>query len=117
MPDDKSAPKPAMAKQRGPNINSMFVMNPNAFKTWAHGMSKLSEEMAKFMQMRLQEEAAMWEKLASCRDPVDLIECQSQFAAKTGTDYTEAAQKLSHLMLEFANNYGSDLLRSPTDTD
>jgi hypothetical protein len=67
-------------------------------------MSKLSQEMAQFMQSRLKEEAAMWEKLAGCRDASDLLQCQSEFAAKTGTDYAEAAQKLSRLMLDFANN-------------
>jgi hypothetical protein len=55
------------------------------------------------MQSRLKEEAAMWEKLAACHDPAELLQCQSEFAAKTGTDYAEAAQKLSRLMLDFAN--------------
>ena len=129
MPDDmKSIPKPATAKEkatvkaarpkkRSANFDRMFTINSNAFESWAHSMSRLSQEMAQFMQTRLQEESAMWDKLAACRDPADLFACQSEFAAKTGTDYAEAAQKLSRLMLDFASSHVSDLLHTPTDTD
>jgi len=101
MPADK--PKNASPESGAP-FDTIFAFNRNAFEAWAHNMSKLSQEMAQFMQSRLKEEAAMWEKLAGCRDASDLLQCQSEFAAKTGTDYAEAAQKLSRLMLDFANN-------------
>jgi len=118
MSDDvKTTLKPSTAKERSANVDPMFVMNRRAFESWAQSMSRLSQEMAQFMQTRLQEESAMWEKLAACRNPADLFACQSEFAAKTGTDYAEAAQKLSRLMLDFASSYGSGLLHTPTDTD
>jgi hypothetical protein len=100
MPADK--PKPA-APESGAPFDTIFAFNRNAFEAWAHNMSKLSQEMAQFMQSRLKEEGAMWEKLAACRDAAELMQCQSEFAARTGTDYAEAAQKLSRLMLDFAN--------------
>jgi len=103
MPADK--PKNTFnAADAGPPFDTIFAFNRNAFESWARNMSKLSQEMAQFMQSRLKEEAAMWEKLAACRDASELLQCQSEFAAKTGSDYTEAAQKLSRLMLDFANN-------------
>lgn len=118
MPDDvKATQQSATHKERSAHNEPVFGMNCRAFESWAHGMSKLSNEMAQFMLTRLREESAMWEKLAACRDPADLIECQSQFAAKTGTDYAEAAQKLSRLMLDFASGYGADPLHTPTETD
>jgi len=100
MPADKQ--KPA-APESGAPFDTIFAFNRNAFEAWAHNMSKLSQEMAQFMQSRLKEEGAMWEKLAACRDAAELMQCQSEFAARTGTDYAEAAQKLSRLMLDFAN--------------
>jgi hypothetical protein len=100
MPADK--PKNASAEASAP-FDSIFTYNRNAFESWARNMSKLSQEMAQFMQSRLKEEAAMWEKLAACHDASELMQCQSEFATKTGTDYAEAAQKLSRLMLDFAN--------------
>src|ERR1700751_3889983 len=100
MPADK--PKNTTAAESGAPFDTIFTYNRNAFESWARSMSKLSQEMAQFMQSRLKEEAAMWEKLAACRDPSELMQCQGEFAAKTGTDYAEAAQKLSRLMLDFA---------------
>jgi hypothetical protein len=44
------------------------------------------------------------------------MQCQSEFAAKTGTDYAQAAQKLSRLMLDFANNSVKPGSRTP-ETD
>ncbi len=41
------------------------------------------------MQMRLQEDSAMWEKLATCSNPSDLFKCQSEFTAKAGADYAD----------------------------
>jgi hypothetical protein len=100
MPADKRKPG---APEPGAPFDTIFAFNRHAFEAWAHNMSKLSQEMAEFMQARLKEEGALWEKLASCRDAAELLQCQSEFAARTGTDYAEAAQKLSRLMLDFAN--------------
>ena len=85
-----------------------FAFNRSAFESWARNMAKLSQEMAQFMQSRLKDEAVMWDKLAACHDPSDVVQCQSEFAAKTGTDYADAAQKLSRLMLDFAKSYNFD---------
>src|SRR5579875_3355590 len=100
MPDDKR--KPSAGEPSAPF--DFFAFNRGAFESWARNMSKLSQEMAQLMQSRLKEESAMWEKLAACRDTADVVQCQSEFAAKTGSDYVEAAQKLSRLMLDFAKS-------------
>ena len=114
MPADKrktAAPEPCAP------FDTIFAFNRNAFEAWASNMSKLSQEMAQFMQSRLKEEAAMWDKLAGCHDPSEVVQCQSEFAAKTGSDYAAAAQKLSRLMLDFANNYGLDPTNRAPETD
>jgi len=113
MPEDKR--RSASAEPSAP-FDTIFAFNRSAFEAWAHNMSKLSQEMAQFMQSRLKEEAAMWEKLAACHDPSELMQCQSEFAAKTGTDYAQAAQKLSRLMLDFASNSLNPSSRAP-ETD
>lgn len=118
MPDDVKATHSAGTdkEERGESA-PMFGMNRRAFESWANSMAKLSNEMAQFMLTRLREEAGMWEKLAACRNAADVIECQSQFVAKTGRDYAESAQKLSRLMLDFASSCHADPLHTPTDTD
>jgi hypothetical protein len=115
MPDDKR--KSASAIETGAPFDTIFAFNRNAFESWARNMSKLSQEMAEFMQSRLKEEAAMWEKLAACHDAAEMMQCQSEFAARTGTDYAAAAQKLSRLMLDFANTYSLDPTTRAPETD
>ena len=111
MPDDKKKSASAAPPDPGAPYDTFFAFNRGAFESWARNMSKLSQEMAQFMESRLKEEAAMWEKLAACHDASDVLQCQSEFASKTGSDYVEAAQKLSRLMLDFAKAYSLD----PTD--
>jgi len=113
MPEDK---RKSESPEASAPFDTIFAFNRSAFEAWAHNMSKLSQEMAQFMQSRLKEEAAMWEKLATCRDAADLMHCQGEFAAKTGTDYAEAAQKLSRLMLDFASTSLNPGSRAP-ETD
>lgn len=113
MPDDKAT----TATEPNPAFDAIFSFNRNAFGNWARNMAKLSHEMAQFMQARLNEEAAMWEKLAACRDAAEIMQCQSEFAARTGTDYAAASQKLSRLMLDFAKSYSLDTADQPRETD
>jgi hypothetical protein len=114
MPEKR---KTASAPEAGAPFDTFFAFNRGAFENWARNMSKLSQEMAQFMQSRLKEEAAMWEKLAACHDAAEVIQCQSEFAAKTGTDYAEAAQKLSRLMLDFAGSYSRERAARTPETD
>jgi len=116
MPE-KRKPASASAAEAGAPFDTFFAFNRSAFENWARNMSKLSQEMAQFMQSRLKEEAAMWEKLAACHDAADVIQCQSEFATKTGTDYAEAAQKLSRLMLDFTSSYTRDPAARAPETD
>lgn len=111
MPDDK---RRSAAEPTAPF--DFFAFNRGAFENWARNMSKLSQEVAQLMQARLKEESVMWDKLAACRDPSQVVQCQSEFAAKTGSDYVEAAQKLSRLMLDFAKSYSFDASDKP-ETD
>ncbi len=115
--DEKTTPEAATLKAWSTNFWPMFEMNRRAFECWARGMSMLSHDMAQFMQSRLLEDSTMWEKLATCRDPVDAFECQGKFAAKASADYTEAAQKFSRLMSEIASNCSSGLRHFPIRTD
>jgi hypothetical protein len=83
-------------------------------------MSRLSHDMARFIQSRLLEDSAMWEKFAACRDAADAFEGQDRFATMVQSDYIEAAQKFSRMMLDIASSVGaaSSLhLHAPPDTD
>jgi Phasin protein len=121
MPDEVKAPqKPKAAtgsKDWVANIEPLFATNRRAFECFARGMSKLSHDMAQFMQSRLLEDSMMWEKLATCRDAADAFECQNRFTAKVQSDYAEAAQKFSRLMLDIAGSFGASSQHSSPETD
>lgn len=117
MPDEvKTAQETgatAWTKAWNTGFEPMYAMNHRAFECWARGMAKLSHDMAQFMQARLLEESVMWEKLATCRDLTDAVECESRFVAKAGADYNEAMQKFSRLMFEIASSCGTGLRHAP----
>ena len=117
MPEDVSGAKEpkvvAWTKAWSAGFEPTYGMNRRAFENWARGMARFSSDMARFMQSRLLEESAMWEKLATCRDIGDAVDCERRFIAKASSDYTEAAQKFSHLMLEIASNVGQGLTHQP----
>lgn len=116
MPDDVKAPQTkttAWNSAWNAGLEPMVAMNRRSFECWARGMAKLSHDMAQFVQSRLLEDSVMWEKLASCRDVTDAVDCESRFLAKASADYSEAAQKFSRLLLEVANDCSAGLRHAP----
>jgi len=121
MPDDtKTARRPPSARTSAPwvsGLGPLSARSQHAFESWAHGMSRMFHEMAEFMQSRLLEDAAMWEKLATCHDPRAALEIQRQFSAKASADYAAASQKFSRLILEIGQSCSAGLRQMPPDTD
>lgn len=116
MPDDIKAPQTkatAWNSAWNAGLEPMVAMNQRAFECWARGMAKLSHDMAQFVQSRLLEDSVMWEKLASCRDVTDAVDCESRFLAKASADYSEAAQKFSRLLFEVASDCSAGLRHAP----
>jgi len=55
-------------------FNSLFALNEEAFASWARGVSAFAEEMGRFTQTRLHEDAEVWQVLATCRNPIDALD-------------------------------------------
>jgi phasin family protein len=121
MPDDaKTARRSQSLPLSTPwnfNVDAASVTSRRAFEAWARGMSRLFQDMAEFMRTRLREDAAMWEKLAACRDPNAALDLQRQFTAKASADYTAASRKFARLMMEIGQSCGAGLRQSPPETD
>ncbi len=103
----------AWTKAWAAGFEPAYAVNQRAFECWARGMARLSHDMAQFVQSRLLEDSVMWEKLATCRDLADAVDCESRFLAKAGVDYGEATQKFSRLMFEIASSCGTGLRHAP----
>ena len=120
MPDDlKAQESKAMAWGNAwdAGFEPLAAMNRRALECCAHGMAKLSHDMAQFMQSRLLEDSVMWEKLATCRDVTDAVDCETRFIAKASADYSEAAHKFSRLLFEVASNCNTGLRHAPKATE
>jgi len=108
--DVKTPPMAALwPKEWSTSFEPLSAMNRRAFECWARSMSRLSHEMAQFMQQRLIKDSAMWEKLATSRDIADALKCQSLFASESSAELAEAVQKFSRMMTDIANSYGTVL--------
>lgn len=84
-------------------LDSLLAVNERAFRAWARGVSTIAEEMNRFAQARLREDAETWQVLATARNPMDALECQRRFAEKAATQYMEEAGKLSQLAVSIAS--------------
>lgn len=121
MPNNGKTARDSKSSSKFPapgfNVGLLAATSQRAFEHWARGMSRLSHEMAEFVQARLLEDAATWEKLADCRDPAAALELQRRYAAKASADYTAASRKFSRLILEIGRSCSGDLRQMPPETD
>jgi hypothetical protein len=86
-----------------PNYGFLLEANQLAFARWFNGVNALSQEIAQFTQMRLQEDMAAWSALASCSSPEDAFECQRRLAEKATAGYVAEVAKLSQMMMSLAS--------------
>lgn len=87
----------------GPPLDSFFTVNREAFERWVQGMMEISQEIAQFTQTRLQEDAAAWAKLASCRTPNEAFECQQHFLERAAGQYLAESNRLSQMIVGLAS--------------
>lgn len=109
MPDQthpkKDLPKavfPEPAKGWDEQVASLLAINERAFRFWTRGVSAFAEEMTRFTEERLREDGAAWQVLATCRSPIDALECQRRFVVKATEQYLAEAGKLSEIAMTLA---------------
>jgi phasin family protein len=88
--------------------------NQQVVARWMRSLIALSQEIAKFTQDRLQEDAAAWSALAACRTPDEAMECQRRFTAKATQQYYDEISKLSEMMTSAAAEGFSSLQQRPS---
>ncbi len=105
MPERKKSTADAAGSDPayGWDPRAVFGLTQNAFERWAHGVSALTGEVTHFVQARMQEDMSAWAKLANCRDPNEIFECQRHYAEKAAADYFDEAGKLSRLAVSIAS--------------
>lgn len=108
MPAKKSTATVAPSRPYGLDPQMIFGLSQQALERWVHGVSAVTEEMTQFVQGRVQEDMGVWMRLAACRDPNEVLECQRHFMEKATHDYFQEAGKLSRLAMSIATEgFGS----------
>jgi hypothetical protein len=87
----------------------MMAAGGQVMGQWLSGMTELSQEIARFTQQRLQEDAEAWMRLASCRSVEEAFACQQHFAETAMKQYFDEATRLSQLFAGLASWPGAAL--------
>lgn len=118
MPEDKtkqSTETKPLDEPWGVACAAAMEGNQQAMSRWMRALLALSQEVAQFTQMRLQEDAAAWSALAACRSPDEVLECQRRFSAKASEQYYDEIGKLSQMIMRVASE-GLVLPKRPNST-
>jgi hypothetical protein len=81
----------------------MMAAGGQVMGQWLNGMTELSQEIARFTQQRLQEDAEAWMRLATCRSVEEAFACQQHFAETAMKQYFDEATRLSQLFAGMAS--------------
>lgn len=93
-----------------------FEVNQRAATQWFQTISDLSQEMARFAQVRFQEDVVAWTALFACHKPEEMMECQRRFTAKAAEQYGEEIDKLSRILTRAAASGTFSPTHRPPDT-
>lgn len=81
------------AKWPGATLNDVA----NASQAYMSGIAAVNQEIASFLQTRLQHDIALGESLARCRTLADASKAQSDWLRQAHDDYSAESQKLFEL--------------------
>lgn len=84
---------------------AMMAVNPVASKAWMDMMS----EGARFMTERLQRDMDLQQRLLACRDPMELLQIQSDFVKDAMEQYAEETTRYFKMMFQSADDIGEDV--------
>ena len=88
-----------MATQaNGTNGAGQSLFAGNLWDGWMKRNLAMSQEISGFVLERLNEGMGAWARLAECKDPIQLLECQRQLAQKAIEDFAAEGQKISQMM-------------------
>lgn len=67
---------------------------------WVEGMSKIGNEVTRFVSERIQEDLETQKKVLACRDPAELQSIQMAFLTKAFEQYSAETGKLAEMNRE-----------------
>jgi hypothetical protein len=65
-----------------------------SYSTWVQNSGHVQLELIRFMGERIRKDADVMKEFVTCKNPIDAVQLQMQFASKMASDYMEESQKL-----------------------
>ncbi len=97
MPTQKSdATAPAAFSM--PMAGAAFAMA--ASRAWLKSFSDYNKELSRFLAHRLEQDADLQTKLASCQKPAEMVEIYSEFTQNAFKEYADETQRLQAVAAE-----------------
>lgn len=122
MPDDTTTldkSKRTKAASPFPNLSLWTDGGIQVLGSWTQNSAatvkdsfELAHEMLTFSQARLQANIDAWRALATCRNPVDFLECQKEFAEKATAQYLDETNKLTTRVIGMMSTAAAPLRES-----
>ena len=76
----------------------------NLYDRWIDNLFELSDGLSRFAQSRIHRDIAAWAKLASCRDPKELADCQKYIGEEMTTRFADDVLTVSQMIATIAGN-------------
>ena len=77
------------------NVESMM----NQYTTWLGELGRVQQESIEFMRARLTRDMEAAARLAACKTPTEMFECQLTFTKDAVEDYVRQGQKITSLLM------------------
>lgn len=103
MAEAKNATKTTISSTEVLGIDPTYVsFLEGLYQRWIDNLFKLSESVSQVAQSQIRWDVEAWAKLATCRDPKELADCQRVLAEAMSTRFAENMAQFSELVATVA---------------
>jgi hypothetical protein len=81
------------------DVESMMTQ----YTTWLEDMGRVQQESIEFVRARLARDAEAAARLAACKTPTEMLECQLSFTKDAVEDYVRQGQRITSLLMHSGN--------------
>src|SRR5690348_3891754 len=85
-----------------PTQADFFEAGQQALVQWVASVAAVSQEVAQFTQVRLQQDMETCMALAECKTPQEAVDCQMRYVGQAVTQYFDELGKLPRLVLDIS---------------
>lgn len=97
MPEATVSPLTGMSVE---TLDALFRANARAAQLWFNSWTRVAAEIGSFTTKRWERDAELVGRICGCKNPVDVLEVQTEFAERALKDYMQETAKLASMETE-----------------